>query len=61
MEFQGRVMYDLLLYDFNGSENDRNIMLECDRTVVDQIVQDMKKYKLRKEVNVATVRLNAEK
>ena len=48
--FQGRVQYDLLLYDVSQIFGEKAVFMECDRTMVYQLITDIKKYKIRKKV-----------
>ncbi|KAL4237443.1 Iron-sulfur clusters incorporation protein [Mactra antiquata] len=52
---QGRVMYDLILYDVSDSLGESAILIECDRGMTDQLISDIKKYKIRKKVAIENV------
>jgi len=43
-------MYDMLLYNMGEVETERNVLMECDRTIIDNLLTGIKKYKLRKKV-----------
>lgn len=51
LNVQGRVMYDLLLYHVSTSEG-TSIMMECERQVADKLLSDIKKFKIRKKVDI---------
>lgn len=56
LNVQGRVLYDLLLYRKPCEEP--CILVECDRTVVDNFISDVKKYRIRKKVSLENVSNN---
>ena len=48
--FQGRVLYDVILYH----RGDQHVMVECDSGVVGDIVKHLRRYALRSDVSVTT-------
>lgn len=52
LNVQGRVLYDLLLYDVSQIFGDSAVFVECDRSIVDKLITDIKKYKIRKKVTL---------
>ncbi|XP_071113876.1 putative transferase CAF17 homolog, mitochondrial [Haliotis cracherodii] len=60
LNVQGRVLYDLLLYRhpdsaMSGQSDQPRLLLECDRTVLDEMLKVIRKYKIRKKVNIRPV------
>lgn len=51
---QGRVLYDLIIYD-TKPVNDTELYIECDRCVVTDLIKTMKMYKLRRKVDISDV------
>lgn len=51
LNVQGRVMYDLLLYHIRTQEGS-SILMECERQRADQHHKDIKKFKIRKKVDI---------
>ncbi|XP_064618390.1 putative transferase CAF17 homolog, mitochondrial [Liolophura sinensis] len=52
---QGRVMYDLLVYNISASSDRPCFLIECDRTATDSLIKDIKKYKLRKKIDIVNM------
>ena len=52
--FQGRVLYDIILYKTSES----GYLLECDNRAVDEVVRHLKKYALRSKVQCSKPRSN---
>lgn len=55
LNVQGRVMYDLILYDVSHRLGAKAVLIECDRGLSDQLLTDIKKYKIRKKVSIDNV------
>uniref|UniRef100_A0A8C8RNU8 Iron-sulfur cluster assembly factor IBA57, mitochondrial n=1 Tax=Pelusios castaneus TaxID=367368 RepID=A0A8C8RNU8_9SAUR len=54
LNVQGRCLYDLILYRLHESqEEEPNILLECDYTVLDSVDKHLKLYKIRRKLNIA--------
>lgn len=52
LNVQGRTLYDIILYSLKGNPDGFNgVLLECDRTVQDSVMQLLKVYKIRRKVN----------
>jgi len=51
--FQGRVLYDVLLYKVES--NEPTVLLECDSSITSQLISSLEKYKLRKKVTMETI------
>lgn len=50
--FQGRVLYDVLIYSkATGEAKDLSFLVECDRSIIPDIMKHFKMYKLRKKVS----------
>lgn len=52
LNIQGRVQYDLILYDVSQIYGEKAVFMECDRNMVNQLITDIKKYKIRKKVSL---------
>ncbi|XP_006030137.1 putative transferase CAF17, mitochondrial, partial [Alligator sinensis] len=53
LNVQGRCLYDLILYRLHESqEEEPNILLECDSTVLDSVQKHLKLYKIRRKVDI---------
>ena len=48
---QGRVLYDLIVYNKGKGANTPSYLLECDSEVTSELLALMKKYKIRKKVS----------
>ena len=48
--FQGRVLFDVILYGNPKNNADEQIYIDCDNKVVNQLIKHLKIYKLRKKV-----------
>ncbi|XP_045187104.2 putative transferase CAF17 homolog, mitochondrial [Mercenaria mercenaria] len=55
LNVQGRVLYDLLLYDVAQIFGEKAVFVECDRNMAQQLITDIKKYKIRKKVSLEDV------
>ncbi|XP_059358468.1 putative transferase CAF17 homolog, mitochondrial [Carassius carassius] len=52
LNVQGRTLYDIILYSLKGNPDGFNgVLLECDQTVQDSVMQLLKVYKIRRKVN----------
>ncbi|WAR19377.1 CAF17-like protein [Mya arenaria] len=60
LNVQGRVLYDLFLYDVSESHVDRTILMDCDRSLLKKVMSDISRYKIRKKVTLedASEKLN---
>lgn len=52
LNVQGRVLYDLIMYKPNPSPEDSTFLIECDAAVVEEFIQTVKRYKIRKKVDI---------
>ncbi|XP_050417428.1 putative transferase CAF17 homolog, mitochondrial [Patella vulgata] len=59
LNVQGRVLYDLLLYNMSAKKETANIWIECASEVKDEFIQTMKKYKIRKKVDISDISKSA--
>ena len=50
MYIQGRVLYDLIVYDISEGDLERSLLLECDRSLLKKALSDVSRYKIRKKV-----------
>ena len=50
--FQGRVMYDLILYSITTSDG-ASVLMECQRDIAGQVLTDIKRFKIRKKVLIS--------
>lgn len=48
----GRVLYDILMYN---RENNGQILLECDKTIVEDLKKTLSMYRLRKKIDIDRV------
>jgi folate-binding Fe-S cluster repair protein YgfZ len=48
--FQGRVLYDIIIYNACTEHQPENFLIECDVQVTQELVKYLKKYKLRRKV-----------
>ncbi|XP_055887699.1 putative transferase CAF17 homolog, mitochondrial [Biomphalaria glabrata] len=56
LNVQGRVLYDLFLYNVSKDGIDSTVLLvDVDRKVKDELINFLKKYRLRKKVNIEDV------
>ncbi|ESO93946.1 hypothetical protein LOTGIDRAFT_182349 [Lottia gigantea] len=60
LNVQGRVLYDLLLYYIPSETCDENtlpstVWIECDSQIKDELIQTIKKYKIRKKVTISDI------
>lgn len=54
LNVQGRTLYDIILYSLKGNPDGLNgVLLECDSTVQDSVMQLLKVYKIRRKVNLS--------
>ncbi|XP_023235910.1 putative transferase CAF17 homolog, mitochondrial [Centruroides sculpturatus] len=51
---QGRVLYDTILYKISSSPSEE-FLLECDTTVVSELIRHLQLYKVRKKVEILPV------
>jgi len=51
LNIQGRILYDLLLYQSNAE----HLFIECDENVTTELITLMKRYKIRKKVNIKVI------
>merc|ERR1712150_101792 len=54
LNVQGRVLFDLILYNIS-STNDTVFLVECDAHGVQDLIKLLKRYKIRKKVDIAAV------
>ncbi|KAK7478885.1 hypothetical protein BaRGS_00029866 [Batillaria attramentaria] len=54
LNVQGRVLYDLILYN-NSTAMEVCFLIECDDTVKEDFMKTVKRYKIRKKVDVSDV------
>ncbi|XP_062578401.1 putative transferase CAF17 homolog, mitochondrial [Saccostrea cucullata] len=52
---QGRVLYDIIMYRNNKDTNVPGVLMECDHEVIKDMIKLVKKYKIRKKVDIAEV------
>ncbi|XP_066264845.1 putative transferase CAF17 homolog, mitochondrial isoform X1 [Branchiostoma lanceolatum] len=56
LNVQGRVLYDILLYNLQTSPAaPPSLLLECDQSVVPALIKLLKMYKIRKKVDISSV------
>ena len=55
--FQGRVLYDTVLYNA-GTSDEPCVLMECDKEVVPEFIKLMKRYKIRKKVRNFFLKIN---
>ncbi|KAK3105885.1 hypothetical protein FSP39_007893 [Pinctada imbricata] len=55
LNVQGRVLYDMMVYQTPGTDNTPCVLVEVDREVVTEFIKTMKKYKIRKKVDITDV------
>ncbi|XP_046574788.1 putative transferase CAF17 homolog, mitochondrial [Haliotis rubra] len=60
LNVQGRVLYDLMLYlhpdsAVHGQSDQTRLLLECDSSVQDEMLKVIRRYKIRKKVNIRPV------
>ena len=48
--FQGRILYDMILYNKSGKGDKPSYLIECEKDVIPEFISMMKKYKIRKKV-----------
>ena len=49
---QGRVLYDAIIYK---TENENVIFIECDNSIIDDIIKHMQMYDLRKKISIKSL------
>ncbi len=49
-DFQGRVLYDLIIYNKSQGGEKPSYLIECEKEVSAEFLSAMKKYKIRKKV-----------
>ena len=54
---QGRVLYDLILYNYSKLMGDVCFLVECDSSLTDDFIKAVKRYRIRKKVSVNNFRL----
>ena len=47
-------MYDLVLYNITTSDG-ASVLMECQRDITDQLLSDIKRFKIRKKVNTTVI------
>ncbi|CAH1800204.1 unnamed protein product, partial [Owenia fusiformis] len=52
LNIQGRVLYDVILYNISSNESEPAILLECDKEIATELYKTLKKYKIRKKVKL---------
>ncbi|KAL5009718.1 hypothetical protein ScPMuIL_012023 [Solemya velum] len=52
---QGRVLYDLILYNVSRESDDTHLLIECDAGVTQELLTVLKRYKIRRKVDIADV------
>ncbi|XP_069104473.1 putative transferase CAF17 homolog, mitochondrial isoform X2 [Argopecten irradians] len=55
LNVQGRVLYDLLMYHSADKSGKSALLLECDSSITQELVKLMRRYKIRKKVDIADV------
>lgn len=53
LNVQGRVVYDLIIY--KTEEDPLTFLIECDSEMIGDLAKDLKKYKIRKKVDISDV------
>ena len=49
---QGRVLYDLILYNNSKIADDVCFLVECDSSLKDDFIKAVKRYRIRKKVSI---------
>lgn len=52
---QGRVLYDLILYDVSPENGDGSILMECAAPLAEEVAFTIKKYRIRKKVSIENI------
>lgn len=56
LNVQGRVICDLMLYTASVVQGQEStVLMECDRTLMEQVISTLKKYKIRRKVSVEDI------
>lgn len=55
LNVQGRVLYDLMMYHCSDVTGDPYLLLECDASITTELIKLMKRYKIRKKIDIADV------
>lgn len=53
LNVQGRCLYDLIVYRLHEGQEEPNILLECDSSVLDALQRHLKLYKIRRKVSIS--------
>ncbi|XP_074662231.1 iron-sulfur cluster assembly factor IBA57, mitochondrial-like [Tubulanus polymorphus] len=57
LNVQGRILYDFLMYNISeqNSTDVNDILIECDSSAVTEVIATLKRYKIRKKVDISDV------
>ncbi|KAK7108839.1 putative transferase CAF17 homolog, mitochondrial [Littorina saxatilis] len=55
LNVQGRVLYDLILYNHTKVLDDVCFLVECDASLKDEFIKTVKRYRIRKKVDLSDV------
>ena len=51
VNFQGRVLYDIIIYNVIKDNGSPHYLIECDQSVAKEMLKKLKVYKIRKKVS----------